>query len=67
MSQMDFREVVLAELERVKMSRYRLARMLDGVVAERTLYGWLSGNQRIADDKLAAICEVLGITFISQQ
>lgn len=58
---MDFREIVLAELSRRKWSRYKLVQAVKDQMSASIVYGWLRGEHRITDDKLAVICEAIGI------
>lgn len=65
MSEIDFRKIVLAELKRQKWSRYKLAEAVKDRMSVSVVYGWLAGKNRLSDDKLAVICDELGMKIVN--
>ncbi len=61
MRQVDFRALVLTELERRGWSIRTLVLALDGRVAQRTIYSWLRDGHELGTDKLACVLDVLAI------
>jgi transcriptional regulator with XRE-family HTH domain len=59
---MDFRQLILKELGRRKLSRHKLAQLCDSnIVSRTTIYDWLRGDCDITDRKLAEILQKLNI------
>lgn len=58
---MDFRKIILNELEKQGRSRYWLAQSCKDSMAESTIYGYLAGENRLSDDKLAVLLKALGV------
>lgn len=63
---MDFRQIILNELARQGKSRYWLAEACADQVSRRTTYGYLAGENRITDDKLAVLLDAMGL-YLKQQ
>jgi transcriptional regulator with XRE-family HTH domain len=55
----NYRKIVKLALQERGMTVYELAKL--SCVCRSTLGRWLSGRTRIGDNKLAAVCDVLGL------
>jgi len=58
---MSFQKIVIAETKRQKLSGYRVAKLVGGKVGMRMIQNYLSGNQDMAGERIAAVAEALGL------
>jgi len=58
---MSFREIVRREVKRQGLSGYALAKRVGPRVSRRMIQAYLAGSHDLSGEKLAIICEVLGL------
>jgi hypothetical protein len=58
---MNLRALVLARLEELGWSHYRLVQACAGRVSANALYAWLSGERDIRGESLGAVFVALGL------
>jgi len=56
-----FRKKIIAELQNQGLSRYALVKRLAGRIPERTVYAYLAGDCEMVSEKLAILCQELGL------
>jgi len=57
----NIRNIVIAEINRRKMTRHALAKLLNGKVSRTVVYDWIRGDCDITARKLAEILDALKI------
>ena len=58
---MSFRKTIQREVKRQGLSGYALAKMAEPIVSMRMIQAYLRGTNDMSGERLAAICNVLGL------
>ncbi len=60
---MSFRKIVLAEIKRQRFTGYSLAKLTKPHVKMRMLQCYMAGTSDLTGERLAVVCEVLGLNL----
>ena len=64
---MTIKQAIQQELNRRGWSQYRLVKELDGKLAARTVYGYLSGERDLTTERASIILDALGLTIVTER
>lgn len=62
-----FRKTILNEMKRQGLSHYAVAERLADRIPRRTVYQYLSGKSDMTGERLAILCQELGLTLKRSQ
>ena len=61
-----FRKIILAEMERQRMSRYAMVKRVANRIPQRTVYNYLSGKSDLAGEKVSILAAELNLSLRSK-
>ncbi len=59
----DLRKVMLEEMEKYGLTIYQVAKLVDGRVPQRTVYGFLTAEKDTSTRTASILLDALGITL----
>ncbi len=57
------RDVILKRIEELDITTYRLSKMVDGKIPQRTVYAFCSGDNDATSEVVSVLMEALGLTI----
>jgi predicted transcriptional regulator len=62
---MNIRKIILKELKKQKLSKYKLAQLLSADMSQSIVYKYLAADCNISDDKLGVMLDALKLKIES--
>lgn len=64
---MSFRRIIVKEAKRQGLSGYALGKRAEPEVSMRAVQAYLAGVNDLSGERIARICEVLGLALVKQK
>ncbi len=63
---LKIRNIILKEMKRSGLTIYRVAKMVEGKIPQRTVYDYLSGTKDTGTETASIIMDALGLTVTNK-
>lgn len=61
---MSFRRIIVREAKRQGLSGYALAKLVKPPISMRAIQAYLSGDHDLSGERLARVCDALGLELV---